>query len=107
MKIFLQIKAAEMSKSVQYSIGFFLFVMANASAQGLIPDTDGGRWIVLICTSMTLWLQKMGIDTPTRPEQDQPPPVDPGGGRNSGPNPGGGKPPKQHEPPPLVDPGGG
>jgi len=52
----------------QILIGFVLFVAANAAAQGLIPDTETGKWIVLITSSASLWLQRLGIRT-TPPEQ--------------------------------------
>jgi hypothetical protein len=53
-----------MKPQVQLLIGFALFVVANASAQGLIPDTTSGKWVILVSTCLTLWMQKMGIDTP-------------------------------------------
>jgi hypothetical protein len=71
---------------VQLLIGFVLFVVGNASAQGLIPDTDGGKWLILVCTSLALFMQKVGLDTPTdqkpKPDQkDDDGTPDPGGNR--------------------------
>ena len=45
-------------------LGFALFIGANAIAQGLIPDTLAGKWVVLLITSTTLWLQRVGLNTP-------------------------------------------
>ncbi len=74
-----------MRPQVQMLIGFVLFVVGNASAQGLIPDNEGGKWLILVCTSLTLYMQKLGLDTnpdrkpkpspePDQKDDEQPPP---------------------------------
>lgn len=52
-----------MRPQVQLLIGFALFVVANASAQGMIPNTTPGKWVVLVATSLTLYMQKIGLST--------------------------------------------
>jgi len=52
-----------MTTNQQYLLGFLLFVAANAAAQGLIPDTVIGKWVVLVTSSASLWLQRLGINT--------------------------------------------
>lgn len=58
-----------LSPTQQILIGFALFVAVNATAQGLIPaDTTEGKWVILLVSSASLWLQRLGIRT-TPPEQ--------------------------------------
>ena len=52
-----------MRPQVQLFIGFALFVVANAAGQGLIPDTLVGKWVILVSTCATLYMQKLGLGT--------------------------------------------
>jgi hypothetical protein len=66
-----------LSPQLQMIVGFILFLLANAAAQGLIPDTTIGKWVVLTSTCASLWMQRMGIVTeppPARRASPQDPP---------------------------------
>lgn len=52
-----------MHPNVQLAIGFVVFVVAQASTQGLMPDTWAARWVVLICGCLSLFMQQMGLKT--------------------------------------------
>lgn len=66
-----------MSPRTQLAIGFVLFVIANASLQGMIPDTTGGKWVVLVATCAQLYMQKLGLNTePEKPPRLSPPQSD-------------------------------
>jgi hypothetical protein len=76
-----------MRPQVQLLIGFALFVITNASGQGLIPDTVTGKWVLVISSCLTLYMQKLGLGTepdrkpdPDKKDDEQPPP----GGNDKG-----------------------
>ena len=75
-----------MRPQVQLLIGFALFVITNASGHGLIPDTVTGKWVLVISSCLTLYMQKLGLGTypdekppPQKKDDDGTP--DPGGNR--------------------------
>jgi hypothetical protein len=66
-------------------IGFALFVITNASGQGLIPDTVTGKWVLVISSCLTLYMQKLGLGTdpdqkPNPKKRNDDPPPTAGGG---------------------------